>query len=242
MLYFLIPVYNEALNMADLASSLVGILPEEKKFFVFVDDASTDDTVAQIRRLFPASALTILQKEKNAGPGDSFNLGMDWILENNLDEEALLVSIEGDNTSDLAILPQLIDSVRQGNDVALASVYLDGGRFEQTSWFKKVVSGIANTSIRLAFGLKIHTLSSFYRVYSLGILRRVKRQYGMLIAETGFVCMVELIVKIVGAGGKVVEIPTVLHSSRRKGSSKMNMLRTTFGYLRFIVRQLGRRT
>lgn len=242
MVYFLIPVYNEALNMAELASSLLSVLPGEEKYFVFVDDASTDNTVVQIKKLFPAPRLTILLKEKNAGPGDSFNLGMEWVLENCREEHALLVSLEGDNTSDLAILPQLIASVKLGNDVALASVYLDGGRFEQTSWFKKVVSGIANASIRLAFGLKIHTLSSFYRVYRLGVLRQVKRHYGVLIAETGFVCMVELIVKIVGTGGKVIEIPTVLHSSRRKGSSKMNMLRTTFGYLRFIVRQLGRRT
>ena len=240
MIYFLVPVFNEALNIAELAKNLLSVLPEYEKFYVFVDDCSTDSTREEIRNAFPSAKLHLIEKAHNGGPGHSFNLGMEWILSHSSAENDLLISLEGDNTSDLDLLPALVAATLQEYDVALASVYLPGGKLEKTNWFKKWVSGIANWSIRTAFNLNIHTLSSFYRVYRLGILRRVKSQYGILIAETGFVCMVELIVKLVETGAKVVEIPTVLHSGRRKGSSKMNIVRTTFGYLRFISRHLGR--
>lgn len=240
MIYFLIPVFNEALNIGELSKNLQSVLPEYEKWYVFVDDCSTDSTREEIRHAFPQNQLKLIEKVENRGPGDSFNLGMEWILSHSQSDADMLISLEGDNTSDLDLLPVLLAAINQGHDVALASVYLSGGKLEKTNWFKKIISGIANWSIRTAFHLNIQTLSSFYRVYRLGILRSVKRKYGILIAETGFVCMVELVVKLVGTGAKVVEIPTVLHSGRRKGSSKMNIVRTTFGYLRFIVRHLGR--
>ena len=237
MVYFLVPVYNEALNIELLSRSILDTLPDEEKFYVFVDDGSTDDTVKKLKELFSPSCSTILVKQKNAGPGDSFNRGMNWILSHCIDETSLLVSIEADNTSDLSILPKLIDSARGGIDLVLASVYLPGGQFEQTSWLKKVVSWIANSFIRFVFNLKIQTLSSFYRVYTVAILRQVKQKYGVIIEEPGFVSMVEVVIKISSTNGKISEIPTTVYSKKRKGRSKMKIIPTVFSYLKFAVKK-----
>ena len=68
-------------------------------------------------------------------------------------------------------------------------------------------------------GLKeIHTLSSLYRVYRAGTLRRAAETYGyLLVREPGFAANVELLLKLYNAGATVAEVPTVNDWSRRAG-------------------------
>ncbi|MBU4485817.1 MAG: glycosyltransferase, partial [Candidatus Delongbacteria bacterium] len=49
MLYFIIPVFNEELNIKELSDSLHNTLPDEKKHYVFIDDNSKDKTIDMIR-------------------------------------------------------------------------------------------------------------------------------------------------------------------------------------------------
>src|ERR1700722_9880248 len=107
MIYFLIPVFNETDNIALLADSITNCLPGESKFFVFVDDCSTDNTIAVINKHFADKSLQIITKEANGGPGDSFNKGFDWILNHSASADDIVVTLEGDNTSDIAILPTM---------------------------------------------------------------------------------------------------------------------------------------
>ena len=124
MIYFLVPVYNESANLYELAKNLTSALPNEEKYFVFVDDKSTDDTVEVITHHFISERLEIIEKTKNGGPGDSFNLGMNWIIENSTNPKDLVVTVEGDNTSDVGILNNMIVNANLGYDLVLASVYL----------------------------------------------------------------------------------------------------------------------
>jgi hypothetical protein len=62
MLYFVIPVYNEEMNISELAESLLKVLPDEKKFFVFVDDCSTDRTIEMINGSFPKDSVHVITK------------------------------------------------------------------------------------------------------------------------------------------------------------------------------------
>ena len=86
MIYFLIPVYNESLNIAGLKQEFSVTLPDLEKLYLFVDDRSTDDTVNVIHQSFQGTNYHVIEKEINKGPGDSFNLGFEWILENSKPE------------------------------------------------------------------------------------------------------------------------------------------------------------
>jgi dolichol-phosphate mannosyltransferase len=236
MIYFLIPVYNEEGNLKLLSESLINCLPDFEKHYVFVDDFSTDKTVETLKNLFPSHCLEVLVKNKNEGPGDSFNLGFDWILESSKSASDKIVTIEGDNTSDISILPNMIKISDLGFDLVLASVYAQGGGFDKTSFARKVISFIANILLRFFFDIKVQTLSSFYRVYHVELLKKTKEKYGFLIQEKGFISMVEILIKTIRSGASIIEVPTKLLSNKRVGKSKMKMFKTLIDYFVFLIK------
>lgn len=238
MIYFLIPVYNEADNIPLLAETITNCLSGEEKHFVFVDDCSTDGTIDVIKKHFENTRLQIITKQENGGPGDSFNKGFEWILSDSTSPADIVVTIEGDNTSDISILPTMIILSRLNYDLVLASVYAQGGGFKQTSFLRRLFSVIANTIIRFVFDLKVLTLSSFYRVFSIDIIRKIKEKNTILIEEKGFISMVEILLKAIRADAKIIEVPMYLDSSKRKGKSKMKTFKTFISYLHFLFKDL----
>ena len=120
--------------------------------------------------------------------------------------------------------------------LVLASVYAQGGGFEETSFIRKLISSIANLLFRFVFDVKVLTISSFYRVYSVKLLRDIKKSKGHLITEKGFICMLEILMKAINCNAKIIEVPMVLKSSKRKGKSKMKILKTIIDYIKFLIR------
>jgi len=59
----------------------------------------------------------------------------------------------------------------------------------------------------------------------------------MIVAEKGFVSMVEVLLKAIRLNSSIIEIPMRLHSTRRKGKSKMKTLKTAVSYIRFLLRK-----
>ncbi len=235
MIFFLIPVYNEEANIENLHRELIGYSDTEPIHYVFSDDGSTDGSCAVITKLFQSSSCTLLGDGINRGPGAAFNKGFEWILENGKPEDTV-ITLEADCTSDLGILPVMLTLRRLGYDLVLASVYAQGGGFEKTSFFRKFVSASANFLFRFLFDVKVLTLSSFYRVHSFALLRRIQEKYTHCMAEPGFVCMLEILVKSIHCQAKIIEVPMQLHSSKRIGSSKMKIISTTLRYFKFLMK------
>lgn len=236
MVYFLIPVYNEAASIPDLSLSLKKVLPKEVKHFVFVNDCSTDGTLEMLNKNFDSDQITILSNTANSGPGYSFNKGFEFLLTLSKDDHDLIVTLEGDNTSDLGILPTMHSLAKDWKyDLVLASVYAQGGGFSKTSIFRKLISFIANQLLRFIFGIKVLTLSSFYRIYTVSIIKAIKIQYGKIITENGFICMLEILIKSIRIGTKIIEVPMILNSDKRIGKSKMKIIKTSIRYFHFLL-------
>ena len=240
MIYFLIPILNESENIELLSKNLINCLPEENKYYVFVDDGSTDNSVAVLKKMAVSSSYTILGDGLNHGPGYAFNLGFEWILGHSHHDNDIVITLEADNTSDLTILPNMVSISYMGFDLVLASAYAQGGGFEQTTFLRKILSFGANMLLRFAYDIKVLTLSSFYRVYTITILKEVKKKYSSLIAEPGFISMIELLIKIIRTKGKIIEYPMTLHSSKRIGKTKIKVNKTTLRNLRLLI--AGRNT
>jgi hypothetical protein len=86
------------------------------------------------------------------------------------------------------------------------------------------------------FNIKVQTISSFYRVYSVSLLKKIKTKYGILIKENGFICMLEILTKAIHCEAKIIEVPMVLKSTKRLGKSKMKIVKTTLDYLKFLFK------
>ncbi len=236
MIYVLIPTYNEEDNIAGLALDLNTLEPHYDLYHVFSDDGSNDQTLNEINTHFSDKNTHVITKEKNIGPGDCFNKGFEWIINQGLNENDKILTIEADQTSDIATANRMIKISNLGFDLVLASVYAQGGTLEKTSWLKKGLSFTANMLFRLLFDIKIQTMSSFYRVYSGKLILALHHRYGSICTEKGFVCKLEILKRSIALDSSMIEVPTKLMSNRRKGKSKMKIFKTTLNYMVFLVK------
>ena len=237
MYYFLVPAYNEEANIPLLAKNLIDFNCATEKTFVFVDDCSSDNTVETLKEHFTGQKLEIITKVTNGGPGDSFNIGFNWILANSQSDSDKIITLEADNTSDIGILSNMLSISDLGFDLVLASVYAQGGGFVNTSLFRKILSITANFFIRNILDIKVLTMSSFYRVYSLSVLKNINAKFNEIIEENGFISMVEILYKAVKVGAKIIEVPMQLNSKNREGKSKMKIVSTGISYLKFLMKK-----
>jgi dolichol-phosphate mannosyltransferase len=239
MIRFVIPAYNERENIPNLLADLGPVARELGARVIFVDDGSTDGTAEAIEAHSDSVHLAIVRHEVNRGLGTAINSGLRAALGESQDGDAI-VTLEADNTSDLSDLPRMLERFHQGADIVLASVYAPGGRILGVAPWRLAASKSVSNIFRYTGGLRdIHTLSSLYRVYRAGTLRRASETYGyLLVREPGFAANVELLLKLYNAGANVAEVPTVNDWSRRLGTSKMSLRPTILAYGRLMAAHL----
>ncbi|HTZ87393.1 MAG TPA: glycosyltransferase [Solirubrobacteraceae bacterium] len=239
MIRFVIPAYNERENIPNLMADLAPVARELGAKVIFVDDGSTDGTSEEIAAHRDSMHLAIVRHGVNRGLGTAINSGLRAALGESQDDDAI-VTLEADNTSDLSDLPRMLQRFDEGNDVVLASVYAPGGRILGVEPWRLAASKAVSNVFRYAGGLQqIHTLSSLYRVYRAGTLRRAAETYGyLLVREPGFAANVELLLKLYNAGAEVTEVPTTNDWSRRLGVSKMSLRPTVMAYGRLMAAHL----
>jgi len=234
MIFILICVYNELENLTELHDELVSRFAGKDVHYVFSDDGSTDGSSSKLKELFTNEKCEVLGDSINRGPGFAFNTGFEWILKNSKDRQNdKIISLEADNTSDLSIANKILKISDLGFDMVLPSVYLQGGELQNTTRLRKLLSFFANMLLRFKFDIKVLTLSSFYRLYSVALINNIKNKYGVIIREPGFISMIEILLKAIKTNASIIEIPVKLLSEKRKGVSKMKKFRTIIGYIKF---------
>jgi dolichol-phosphate mannosyltransferase len=236
---FVIPAYNEAENIPNLLADLAPRVRDLGARVIFVDDGSSDGTSEVIEAHSDGLPIAVVRHTVNRGLGTAINSGLRAALGESHDDDAI-VTLEADNTSDLNDLPRMLESFAAGSDVVLASVYAPGGRILGVAPWRLAASRAVSNVFRYTGGLQqIHTLSSLYRVYRAGTLRRAAETYGyLLVREPGFAANVELLLKLYNAGANVTEVPTVNDWSRRLGVSKMSLRPTVLAYGRLMAAHL----
>lgn len=236
-LYLVVPVFNEEGNVERvithiraLRSEIAGQLDVQA---VFVDDGSTDETMSMIGRTKGDQPVTVLRHDRNRGPGAAFGTAFAH-LQSVLSNDDWVVTMEGDNTSRLGTLRQMLVRRFEGFDVVLASPYTYGGGFTHTAWHRVFLSHVANGLAKMVLGIRgINTFSCFFRLYSASVLKRLAVRYGDRIIElSGFECMLELLCKLIYQHATISEVPLKVDTSARAGKSKMKIKRTMLGYLK----------
>lgn len=207
-----IPVYNEAESLPQLQKELFAVLRDYDHEILFVDDGSTDNSVAQIQRV---PTVRLLQFVKNSGQSAAIYAGLVMA------RGRILVLLDGDLQNDPNDIPRLLEEIEKGADLVC------GYRIKrQDSWFKRVQSSIAN-AVRSRFtkdGVRDTGCT-------LKAMRRECRE--ALIPFYGMHRFLPALIK--GMGYHLVEVP-VNHRPRRHGTSKY-----TFGNraLRATIDMLG---
>ena len=232
-LVFVIPVYNEEENLPRLLAefearpSLLG----DGSRVILVDDGSRDRTPEIVRAYAGPVPVELVQLDRNRGPGAAFRAGFDAALAE-VPDDGFVVTLEGDTTSDLDALPEMLDRAVAGADLVVAS-----WRMVNVNRRRRILSAGAGFMVRHALGLDAHTVSSFFRVYRVSALHAANERYGAsLIEEEGFACAAELLAKLARMGMRIDEVPVRLDWTRRAGKSKMPVAATILGYWRMLLR------
>jgi len=240
VIFFILPAYNEEKNIGQLLDNINSLMNEMKCEFsvLIVNDGSQDKTREVVEAYYNKMLIELVEFTENKGPGEVFRTAFSRVLDNTREGD-LIVTMESDNTSDLGIFPKMLEKIEEGNDVVLASCYAEEGNIINVAAHRTVLSWAANTLLKIFFNIKrVNTYSSFYRVYRSSALKKVHEEYkDSLIEHGGFVCVVELLIKLNKIGARITEVPMVLDPSLRKGKSGMNILKTIGGYLRLIIKE-----
>lgn len=241
-IHFVFPVFNETLNIPRVLEDLDRleqiVAPDASQVqFLFIDDGSTDDTVAQLNKV-QRHNLKVISHEHNKGPGAAFQTAFSYLLKNNLSPDDLVITLEGDATSDPATLERMLKRAGEGDDIILASPYLYGGSFSEVSPFRIMLSHTANFLFKLILNIRgIATFSCFFRIYRGSALIKLNSRYpNAIVTCKGFDCAAEIIVKAVKEKLTISEIPFNVDWGRRKGKSKMKIVKTSMAYFRLFFK------
>ena len=134
-----VPVYNESENVAKLVGEIAVALAQADYEMIFVNDASSDDTLSVLTHLkkdYPM--LRAISHRKNAGQSRAVRSGIIAA------KGQYIATLDGDGQNDPADIPALFEQITRSD--ASDNLALVGGRRakRQDSWAKKMGSRIGN--------------------------------------------------------------------------------------------------
>ena len=201
MYAILIPAYNEAATLRDLAARALKISP----CVIVVDDGSTDDTARVVQDL----PVVLLRNAKNQGKAASLWRGMQHALQ--LGAEAV-VTLDGDGQHAPEDIPRLIGASR-----AHARHIIIGARFKDASVMPRsryIANRIANFWISWACGQRLEDSQSGFRLYPADLLGVLSLNHDK---THGFVFESEVLIEAARLGYRSlpVAIPAVYRPGAR---------------------------
>ncbi|MFC1631555.1 glycosyltransferase [Candidatus Omnitrophota bacterium] len=210
----ILPTYNEGQNIIDLIAEISLYIRNHlgRPFeFIVVDDDSPDKTWQIAQEHFAADSwVKVIRRTKQKGLAASIRQGI---------QEAsgqIVVWLDCDFSMPTYKVPELINKVLSGYDVAVGSRFIQGGkdvRGPTDSWLPVILSQAMNSFISFSLGSSFKDYTSGFVAARKDIFEKIKIRgdYGEY--------FIEFIYQVRKQGFKLLEIPYYC-LPRRAGSSK----------------------
>jgi dolichol-phosphate mannosyltransferase len=229
-LTIVIPCFNEVDNVAGLRTDLSPVVErlrhERSVELIFVDDGSTDGTVAAIEDCFGGQSTThVVRHGTNRGLGAALRTGFQHA------NGDVVVATDSDGSYPFALIPGLLQALAPGVDVVTGSCYHPHGGVENVPGYRLLLSRTASLMYRLLLDRNVHTYTCMFRAYRRKVLQAVPFE------SDDFLAVTELLVNALRLGYTVREMPCTLRV-RRYGSSKVRVARVARSHLTFQWRLL----
>ena len=232
----IVPTYNELSNAPLLIRRIFKQIPNSD--VLVVDDGSPDKTADAIRELqqeFPT--LHLLERKTKLGLGSAYRLGFAWGLEQGYEE---LIEMDADLSHRVRDLKKMIDAkeLQPNTDLVIGSRWIPGGKTENWSRGRELLSRAANLYVRAMVGLRVKDSTAGFRIYSASMLKRLNMES---IKSEGYSFQIEMTRAVHKLDGKIIEVP-ITFRERENGVSKMSkkivgeamFLVTIWGLKRFL--------
>lgn len=211
--WIVIPTYNERENIALVPRAVLEVNPDAN--VLIVDDESPDGT-GQIADALAAEdpRISVLHRPGKEGLGAAYRHGMRVALSAGAQT---LVQMDCDFSHDPAAIPSMLVAL-EGADLVLGSRYVAGGRTENWSRLRKIVSRGGCLAAQVVLGLPYKDLTGGFKVWRASLLERIGFEEA---SAAGYGFQVELTWRSHRAGARIREVPIVFRE-RQLGTSKMS--------------------
>lgn len=238
-----IPVRNEREAIAPLFARFEAVaeqLPAGWRLLL-VDGVSSDGTPDVAESWSNRLPVQVIRLTENLGLGGALEAGLLRAVE----QSDVIVTMDGDDSHDPDTIPSMLAKIEEGADLVIASRFEPGGEEIGVAGYRKVLSHAASGLLKFLFPVgEAKDYSSGFRAYRTAALKTVADAHGRLVEESGFSCMMELLLKLRSVGADVREVPLVLRYDLKPTESKMDIGHTIGRYVVVIGRNLpsaGRR-
>ena len=233
----IVPTFNELANAPILIERIFKHIPNSH--ILIIDDGSPDKTGEKIKELqskYPAT-LFLLERARKSGLGSAYRTGFAWGLERGYEE---LIEMDADLSHRVRDLKKMIDAkeLKPNTDLVIGSRWMPGGKTENWSKSRELLSRAANLFVRAMLGMGVKDSTAGFRIYSSSILKKLNLE---AIKSEGYSFQIEMTRAVHKLGGKIIEVP-ITFRERENGVSKMSknivreamLLVTIWGLKRFL--------
>jgi dolichol-phosphate mannosyltransferase len=221
-----LPAYDEEIALPRLLARIeaFGKSSAEPVKVVLYNDGSSDNTVPIAREWQGRLPLVIIDGVINKGLGAGLRALVSYAAANANDHDALVV-MDCDDTHDPAQIGDMMRHLAAGADVVIGSRYVRGALVHGVPPLRRVTALGAAGLFKLIHPVRgVWDYTCGYRAYRVGALQAAARRYGdTLVAERGFACMAELLLKLNAVGARFAEVPLQLHYDQKPTATKMGV-------------------
>jgi dolichol-phosphate mannosyltransferase len=216
----IIPTYKERENIRPLVERIDHTLNGHDYEIVFVDDNSqdgTDEIVAGLAKQYP---VRVMVRKNEKGLASAVVHGINHTEGDNI------VVMDADLQHPPEVLPDLLNSVSNGVDIAIASRYVPGGGCEEWGLFRKIISAgaVLLAHLMLPTTRVVKDPMSGYFAFKRKVVGKAK------LKPSGYKILLEVLME--GQFQNVAEVPYSFQN-RQEGESKFNA-RQQIEYLRHL--------
>ena len=226
MIYILLPAYNEEKNLKKMFQKIEKIYKKIHITIVLVDDCSTDNTIFLMKKKYSFKLIYIKHK-RNRGLSITMETGFNKILKLGKEKD-VVVTLDSDNTHPISIIPEIDKKIYKGNDVVIASRFVNTSKIKGVIFWRHFLSVGAKYLFRLFYSYKnLNDYTCNFRAYKFKLIKELLRNKKFFKNED-FNIAAKIILFLTSKYKhlNLSEVPFTLNYDYKIGQSKMKLAKT----------------
>lgn len=234
-----LPTYNEKLNLQRLIPVIQDALHSHElaafTTVLVVDDNSPDGTGQLAEKLAQTYGnIQVLHRPAKLGIGSAYRQGFTYALRQ-LGPD-IIFQMDADLSHDPKHLPDFLSKLEEDYAAVIGSRRVPGGCVVGWSFYRRLLSCVANQLARRLCGIKVHDVTSGYRAFTRKALQKIAYSS---VKSDGYAFQIEMLFRCQREGLRIAEIPIVFVGRRLEKTKlgKREVLSFLFACLKLLFQR-----